>query len=105
MASGIFGYFRFIQRGGQLKGQYMNRQTDGLNIETGTQENEEDGIFNGNYKTNWIDTEDRSAILNITRQPDSTFLLNWNLTNSHIHFDGRGIINEQGDLVGFYAMI
>jgi len=108
MAKGIFGYLRFNINENNLSGDYMNWDTEGLQIEQGSKVSGNPGEFEGSYETTWKDTVDRKAHLIIAPFRDNTWELTWEVTNDPDHtvrFRGRGVIRQENVLSGFYEML
>lgn len=99
----LFGHFSFKLKnnGNEIEGVYLNNQISDEQPENGIRSSGVANLFAGTWKTSWIDTEPKTATLTIT-STGNRFSLHWQVNGFPETYTGRGYINSNQELCGFY---
>lgn len=99
--SGIF-YFKKTTNG-NLIGEFTNNKMNSLSVECSQLISEKENIFEGNYRTTWIEGEkSESSYLEIKLQSKSKYELIWKSDSNTISFRGNGFVIDK-ILIGAYS--
>ena len=100
----IIGTFYFKKTiNGNIIGEYTNNKMESLSVECAQQIIEKSDLFEGIYKSTWIEGEkSESSSLEITLQSKSKYELIWKSNSNAVLFRGNGFVVDKM-LIGTYS--